>query len=55
MLEKLFSMQLTALCFAQSGDFKKKKKVWVQIVPFFHDHLMNGSVNCVNLKHMKRR
>ena len=26
MLEKLFSMQLTALCFAQSGDFKKKKK-----------------------------
>jgi len=46
----VFSMQPAALCFAQSG--KLKKKDLGANCPFLYDHLMSGSVNCMNLKHM---
>ena len=47
----VFSMQPAALCFAQSGELKKKKDLGANC-SFLYDHLMCWSVNCVNLKHM---
>ena len=46
----VFSMQLADLCFAQSGEFKKKD--FCANCPFLYDHLMSGLINCVNLKYM---
>lgn len=48
----VFSIQQAALCFAVSGDFKKDLGA---NYPLLCDHLMNGSVNYVNLKLMKQR